>query len=347
MSTVSSHRRTQGAARYTFLIVLGLMLIAAAGIFVLLKSQIAADDLPTEVVAAAGPVMREGAGLDELLQQARQAMAEQRLVAPAGNNAFEFYLAALKREPNNRAAQDALREIFPFAAHAAEETIDEGADAEAQREIDLLTRADPRNYTLTLLQSKLQAKRDAAEQQAQTSQAAAVAKRDQPTSTASRGPTPASTPAVANATAPTPAPAAAPVIVPATKPAPSSIEQTLAHLHVESTEVKAAPRAAVQRAPVVAAVPDANGAAAPVLARRVEPTYPSDARRMRRQGWVDVIFTVQPDGSVVNASVADADPKYVFDRAALTAVARWQFSPGLQDGKPVAQQVRQRIEFRL
>jgi protein TonB len=45
--------------------------------------------------------------------------------------------------------------------------------------------------------------------------------------------------------------------------------------------------------------------------------------------------------------VADADPKYVFDRAALAAVARWQFNPGLQDGKPVAAQVRQRIEFRL
>lgn len=56
---------------------------------------------------------------------------------------------------------------------------------------------------------------------------------------------------------------------------------------------------------------------------------------------------VQPDGSVTSASVTDADPKYVFDRAALSAVSRWQFSPGMQDGKPVAAQVRQRIEFRL
>ena len=56
---------------------------------------------------------------------------------------------------------------------------------------------------------------------------------------------------------------------------------------------------------------------------------------------------MQPNGTVANASVADADPKYVFDRAALTAVARWQFTPGMQAGKPVAAQVRQRIEFRL
>ena len=62
---------------------------------------------------------------------------------------------------------------------------------------------------------------------------------------------------------------------------------------------------------------------------------------------MDVTFTVQPNGTVTNASVADADPKYVFDRAALSAVARWQFTPGMQGGKPVAAQVRQRIEFRL
>jgi protein TonB len=293
-------------------------------------------------------VARAGLGTDELLQHARDAMAAQRLIAPAGNNALEFYLAVLKREPDNRVAQDALREVFPFAANAAEQTIDAGDDAEAQREIDLLTRADPHNYTLTLLQAKLQAQRTATAQQ--TQQLAQQANHHEPLPpVTNKTPAPVAAP-VAVAPAPVPAPAtpppAAPVKVANTL---TPAEQALAQLHVESTQVEAAPKAAVRpRTPApAAAVVDASGASAPVLTHRAEPAYPPDAKRTRRQGWVDVTFTVQPDGTVSGAAVADADPKYVFDRAALSAVSRWQFTPGTQDGKPIASQMRQRIEFRL
>jgi protein TonB len=319
------------------LIVIVLIVAAAAVIFWELKYRTGADEPAQQMVAASGPVVHEGAGTDELLQHAREALAAQRLLAPAGNNAFELYLAVLRREPANRVAQDALRETFPFAAHAAEQTIDEGSDAEAQRQVDLLARADPQNYTLTLLQSKLQARRAAAAQEAQ--QAQQPAKREAPApavATHVAAPTPLAT---APAT-PTASPA------PAAKPSASltPAEQALARLQVESTTVEAAPRSAVRPRAVTS---DANGNAAPVLTRRIEPVYPAEARRTRRQGWVDVVFTVQPDGSVSGATVADADPRYVFDRAALAAVSRWQFTPGAQDGKAVASQLRQRIEFRL
>jgi protein TonB len=334
MSPASSLRRHHGVVRHGLLIVIVLIVAAAAAIFWELTYRADADEPAGQVVAATGPIVREGAGTDELLRHARQAMADQRLLAPAGNNAFELYLAVLKREPANRAAQDALREIFPFAARAAEQTNDE-----AQRQIALLAKADPQNYTLTLLQSKLQAHRDAAAQQAQ--QAPQLAKREASVSNlASAGK--AVTPAMAS---PAPVVPAAPTAT-ATRPSigPAPAEQTPAQLHVESTAVEAAPR---QPARERVAPNDATGTAAPVLTRRVEPVYPAEARRTRRQGWVDVIFTVQTDGSVVGASVADADPRYVFDRAALAAVGRWRFSPGTQDGKAVASQVRQRIEFRL
>ncbi|MHA6205730.1 energy transducer TonB [Dyella soli] len=344
-----SRRRIQGVARFMLLIVVGLVAIGGVVIFALLKSRAAADDPSPTVIAAAGPVVRAGAGTDELLQHARQAMAEQRLLAPAGNNAFELYLAVLKREPGNRVAQDALREIFPFAAHAAEQTIDQGDAGEAQRQIDLLRRADPQNYTLTLLQTKLQAQRDAAAQQAQPQPQLAQAKKPEqpPPPGAAIRPAVAAAPQVAPST---PAPGTAPAGPPAARPAavPTAAELALAQLHVESTKVEAAPKSSMRpHAPAVAAVVDANGNAAPVLTRRVDPSYPSDARRSRRQGWVDVTFTVQADGSVSGASVTDADPKYVFDRSALNAVTHWQFTPGMQDGKPVAAQLRQRIEFHL
>ncbi|WP_109124623.1 energy transducer TonB [Dyella sp. C11] len=349
MHPASSRRCALGIARYSLLILI--VLIAAAGglIYRQIKQNDDADQPKQATVAAAGPVMRAGLGTDDLLQHARDAMAAQRLLAPAGNNAIEFYLAVLKREPGNRVAQDALREVFPFAAHAAEQTIDTGDDAEAQRQIDLLTRADPQNYTVTLLQAKLQAQRAAVAQQAQQAQQQANRREPSPSST-SKSPAPAPAAPVVVAT-PTPAPPVTPAPAPAapSKPAVTSNERAIAQLNVESTKIEAAPRAAVHaRTPTVTTpLADANGTSVPVLTRRVEPTYPPDAKRTRRQGWVDVTFVVQPDGTVSSVAVADADPKYVFDRAALSAVARWQFAPGTQDGKPVALPMRQRIEFRL
>lgn len=354
MSPASSRRRAFGVVRYSLLILVVLFAIAVGVTWWQVRHSEEADTPSQSSVSATGPVLRANAGTDELLQHARDAMAAQRLLAPAGNNAFESYLAVLQREPGNRVAQDALREVFPFAAHAAEQTIDAGDGAEAQRQIDLLRRADPKNYTLTLLQAKLDA------QQAAVAQQAAQANRRDPAPTATSKPpvAPVTTPAPVVAAAPAPAPVAPPVATPAPPPAaparpaasaPSESEQALSQLHVESTEVKAAPRSTVRaRTPATTtALADASGAAAPVLTKRVEPVYPTDAKRTRRQGWVDVTFTVQPDGSVTGASVADADPKYVFDRAALSAVSRWQFSPGVQDGKPIAQTMKQRIEFRL
>lgn len=317
-------------------------LIAAAGglIYWQIRHGNDADQPAHEVVAASGPVARTTLGTDELLQRAREAMTAQRLLAPAGNNAFEFYLAVLQRQPGNRVAQDALREIFPFAANAAEQTIDSGDDAEAQRQIDLLTRADPQNYTLTLLRSKLQAQRTAAAQQA------ALPNRREPTPPAGKAPTvPVAAAAVAVAPAVVP-PAQAPAARPANALTPA--QQAVAQLHVESTSVEAAPASAVRpRTAASAAVAGTSGSNTPVLTHRVEPAYPPEAKRTRRQGWVDVAFTVQADGSVTGATVSDAEPKYVFDRAALSAVSRWQFNPGTQDGKPVASQMHQRIEFRL
>jgi len=349
MSPVSSRRRSQGVARYGLLIVATLMVAGAAVIYwkVIGRDDVAAPSNGT--VAATGPVLREGVGTAELLQHAREAMADKRLLAPAGNNAFESYLAVLKREPGNQVAQDALREIFPFAAHAAEQAIDAGDDDEAQREIDLLTRADPKNYTLIMLQGKLEDRRAAAQQ---------TAKREpQATTPANRAALAAPTPATAPAATPAPVTPVAAATPPSTPPPPvakptatlTPAQQALAQLPVESTPVEAAPKATVRPRPPapVTASADAGAAAAPTLLHRVEPSYPPDAKRTRRQGWVDVTLPVLRDGTGSAANVADAEPKYGFDRAALSAVARWQFAPGMQDGKPVSSQMRQRIEFRL
>jgi protein TonB len=81
---------------------------------------------------------------------------------------------------------------------------------------------------------------------------------------------------------------------------------------------------------------------------RIQPDYPIQARQKGIEGWVDVQFTVGTDGSVRNPFVVDAQPKSVFDTAALQAVKGWKYNPKIQDGKPVERAgLRVRIRFDL
>lgn len=99
-------------------------------------------------------------GSQILLGLARDAIHDNRLIAPAGSNAWEFYLSVLQLEPNNVTAQEALRESFPRASEEIERSINQNDLDEARREIDLLREFDSNNFTLALLGGKLSAARN-------------------------------------------------------------------------------------------------------------------------------------------------------------------------------------------
>lgn len=80
---------------------------------------------------------------------------------------------------------------------------------------------------------------------------------------------------------------------------------------------------------------------------QLRPQYPPQARLRQQEGYVTVEFVVNADGSVDAPTVIYAHPSDIFDQAALRAVARWRFSPGMRGGEAVAVRVRQRVEFRL
>jgi protein TonB len=80
---------------------------------------------------------------------------------------------------------------------------------------------------------------------------------------------------------------------------------------------------------------------------RVEPNYPRKAARSGTEGWVEVKFTVLEDGSVSAAKVIKSEPRRVFNREALRAIAKWKFNPKMVDGKPVKQTATQVIQFKL
>jgi len=154
--------RLAASQRYALVLVCLLVLAAVAGIYrhggAAAYSPEDADSVSMEPAATPGDDAQSGT--DILLGLAREAMHDGRLVAPAGSNAYEFYLSVLQLEPKNRSAREALRESFPRAAVEIENAINQKQLEEARREIDLLREFDPDNYTLALLGGKLSAARN-------------------------------------------------------------------------------------------------------------------------------------------------------------------------------------------
>ena len=83
-------------------------------------------------------------------------------------------------------------------------------------------------------------------------------------------------------------------------------------------------------------------------AARCNPDYPARALARGIEGWVIVQFTITPTGTVKDAIVVDADPKNIFDEAALKGIARWRYNPRIVDGVAVERVgVRTLIRFNL
>ena len=81
---------------------------------------------------------------------------------------------------------------------------------------------------------------------------------------------------------------------------------------------------------------------------RVDPQYPPQARQRRIEGWVEIEFTISPAGMVENPEVIDAQPRTVFEQAALRAIRRWRYNAKMEDGVAVARHgVQVRIRFEL
>ena len=68
---------------------------------------------------------------------------------------------------------------------------------------------------------------------------------------------------------------------------------------------------------------------------RIAPEYPPRALSRGLEGWVRVQFTITPTGTVKDAIVVEAEPKGMFEDAALKAIARWRYNPRVEGGVAV------------
>ena len=77
------------------------------------------------------------------------------------------------------------------------------------------------------------------------------------------------------------------------------------------------------------------------------PEYPRSAYRDRREGSVQVEFTVDGNGETTDIEVVDAEPRGVFEDAAIEAVEEWRFQPQITEGRPQEVRLRQSVDFTL
>jgi len=93
-------------------------------------------------------------------------------------------------------------------------------------------------------------------------------------------------------------------------------------------------------------LPMSNNIMIPLI--RTTPSYPSRALQRGLEGFVELSFTVDKLGSVIDPVVINAVPEGVFDRAALQSISRWKYSPAMNNGQPVeTYDVRHRIVFQM
>jgi len=81
---------------------------------------------------------------------------------------------------------------------------------------------------------------------------------------------------------------------------------------------------------------------------RINPDYPPGPLNRGIEGWVTVQFTITAAGTVKDAIVVDAEPKKIFDDAALKAIVRWRYNPKVENGAAVERVgVQTRIVFSI
>jgi TonB family protein len=78
----------------------------------------------------------------------------------------------------------------------------------------------------------------------------------------------------------------------------------------------------------------------------VAPVYPPEALTNAQSGSVDLEFTVTPAGDVTDIKVLAAEPRGVFEQAAIAALSQGRYRPLERDGVAVSQRVRLRVRFK-
>jgi TonB family protein len=84
-----------------------------------------------------------------------------------------------------------------------------------------------------------------------------------------------------------------------------------------------------------------------IRVNKLEVSYPYRAMQSGVEGWVEIGYTVKPDGSVSNVHVTNSAPQNTFDQSATKAVSKLRYQPVMQDGRPTSVDTQVRVVFKI
>lgn len=284
-------------------------------------------------------------------QRAIQAEREGRIVAPAGDNAFELLLSLREQAPDHEGYRNALFDLMPLADQAIRHALQQNDLAEADRITSLMTRFDADSYVSQSSRERVQLA------QAKAAKTSALAESRLREASATAVP-PATT--VKTATPPELAPTRTPESAPTnalagTKPAVQSAVVAAAQAAIPTPATAAPDKPPVTATSALAPASDqsasaprrsAAGIVAPVAMRRAPVQYPEQAKRQGVEGFVELDVLVDKTGNPTDIKVVRSQPAGLFDRAAIRAMMRWKFQPATNQGEPVAARTRTVIQFK-
>ena len=294
--------------------------------------QVAPAPTPESVVSASVSAMAP----DQLRSEASKAYGENRLYAPAGNNAMEYYLALRDKAPADAGASSALTDLLPMTVIATEQGIAREDYVEAKRLAALIEKADAQHPALARLKTAITSSETASLQRAETQKLTAEEEAKRQADLAKQreeDQRKQQEQARQQAAATAAQPAAAQPATAQSNAAAEAERQRAA----EAERQRAAAAAAEQQRQAAAAAQPAAQPSRPAASSELRaiaqpgPRYPQAAQRAGATGSVQVEFTVASDGSVGNVRVvgSDAPRQYQreFEREATAAVKRWRFQP--------------------
>jgi protein TonB len=331
----------------------------------------AAPVAPAPVIAATGRA-------DPVLSRARAALQAGRLEAPEGRNALDLFQAVLLAQPAHPEAVASLARTVDLLLARAQQEFAAGNKTEAERLVQRVLSVVPDDRPAQTLARRINPPDTPSLQLSREQRAEVAARLTEYTIVTPTAPARARTleeiqaelaalpgPVTQLSGSPGAAPAAAPQA-----PAPVVRPDPLAPRFVNPTRTFAPAARSYAREPVNALPtagmvgPSARRTAAEpardtpairsteiVASDRLErivardPVYPPQALRDGTRGWVELEFTVAPNGTVRDIQVVSAEPRGVFDSAASDAVAAWRFRPRMVNGQPVAQRSTVTMRF--
>ncbi len=293
------------------------------------SSQI--DDVAAELSTA-----RSAQQIDGVLARASQRLDEGSLIAPPNDNARYYYELVLSSDPSNAAARQGLTAVASKLVLQARAEIDLGNFNTADAILADARRVDPNSAEVAATERALADARErvVAEQQRledarQAEAERAAAERRAAEAEAQRLAAERRAAAAAEAAA-----------AQAAVQQQASSEPQASRSSGSSLNSSEPPAPAIEEAAPVAI-------SSLTRTRYVAPKYPRAAERRSLSGWVDVVFTVNPDGSVSNIGVIGSEPGDVFIESAKRAVEKWEFAPVIENGRAVSKRTAVRMMFAI